>query len=173
MRDKHLDGVIHAADAVVVRETKLLNDDHVDAICSASVNGALGIAQACGKNKALAEGSSVLFISSVAGSRGRFGITVYVASRAALGGLTRALAAEMAPQKIRVNELITEAVETLIYQSIVRNLVQNSQDKYQNLHLLGFGEPVVVSYAALFLLSDASRRVTGSSIVVDGRYMAS
>lgn len=167
-----LNGVFHAAGVVSVRQTKLLNDEHVDAIFSTSVSSALGIAKACAKKKALAEGSSVLFMSSVAGSRGRSGMTAYAASRAALGGLTRALAAELAPRKIRVNELIAGAIETPMHESIVKNLDQASQQDYRDLHLLGFGEPTDVAQAALFLLSDASRWVTGSSMVVDGGYMA-
>jgi NAD(P)-dependent dehydrogenase (short-subunit alcohol dehydrogenase family) len=167
-----LNGVFHAAGVVSVRQTKLLNDDHVDSIFSTSVSSALGIAKACAKKKALAEGSSVLFMSSVAGSRGRSGMAAYAASRAALGGLTRALAAELAPRKIRVNEIIAGAVETPMHESIVKNLDHHSQQDYRDLHLLGFGEPADVSQAALFLLSDASRWVTGSSMVVDGGYMA-
>jgi NAD(P)-dependent dehydrogenase (short-subunit alcohol dehydrogenase family) len=167
-----LNGVFHAAGVVSVRQTKLLNDEHVDAIFSTSVSSALGIAKACAKKKALAEGSSVLFMSSVAASRGRSGMTAYAASRAALGGLTRALAAELAPRKIRVNELIAGAVETPMHEGIVKNLDPGSQDAYRNLHLLGFGNPLDVALAALFLLSDGSRWVTGSSMVVDGGYMA-
>lgn len=167
-----LNGVFHAAGVVSVRQTKLLTDDHVESIFSTSVSSALGIAKACAKKKSLAEEGSVLFISSVAGSRGRSGMAAYAASRAALGGLTRALAAELAPRKIRVNELIAGAVETPMHESIVKNLDHDSQQEYRDLHLLGFGEPTDVSQAALFLLSDASRWVTGSSMVVDGGYMA-
>ena len=167
-----LDGVFHAAGAVSVRQTKLLNAGHVDAMFSGSVDGALGIAKACAKKNVLVEGSSILFMSSVAGSRGRSGMAAYAASRAALGGLTRALAAELAHRKIRVNELIAGAVETPMHQSIIKNLDQNSQDEYRDLHLLGFGETIDIAYAAMFLLSDASRWVTGTSMIVDGGYMA-
>lgn len=167
-----LNGVFHAAGVVSVRQTKLLNDEHIHSIFSASVNGALGIAKACAKKKSIAEGGSILFMSSVAGSRGRSGMAAYAASRAALGGLTRAFAAELAPRRIRVNELVAGAVETPMHESIVKNLDQTSQDDYRNLHLLGFGQPVDVAQAAMFLLSDGSQWVTGSSMVVDGGYMA-
>lgn len=167
-----LNGIFHAAGVVSIRQTKLLSGDHIDAMFSASVDGALGIAKACAKKNVLVEGSSILFMSSVAGSRGRSGMVAYSASRAALGGLTRALAAELAPKKIRVNEIIAGAVETPMHQSIVKNLDKNSEEEYRNLHLLGFGDTEDISNAALFLLSDASRWVTGSSMVVDGGYMA-
>lgn len=167
-----LNGVFHAAGVVSVRQTKLLNDEHIHSIFSASVNGAIGIGKACAKRKVLVEGGSILFMSSVAGSRGRAGMLAYAASRAALGGLTRALAAELAPRKIRVNALVAGAVETPMHASIVKNLDENSQNDYRNLHLLGFGKATDIAQAALFLLSDGSQWITGSSMVVDGGYMA-
>lgn len=167
-----LDGVFHAAGAVSVRQTKLINQEHIDAIFAASMNGALGIAKACAKKKALAEGSSVLFMSSVAAARGRPGMAAYAASRAAIGGLTRALAAELAPRSIRVNELIAGAIETPMHENIVKNLDHDSQEEYRKLHLLGFGQPSDIAQAAMFLLSDASGWVTGTSMVVDGGYMS-
>ncbi|HWI87126.1 MAG TPA: SDR family oxidoreductase [Sphingomonas sp.] len=55
---------------------------------------------------------------------------------------------------------------------MTKNLDQASQDAYRNLHLLGFGRPEDVSNAATFLMCDGARWITGSSLVVDGGYMA-
>jgi NAD(P)-dependent dehydrogenase (short-subunit alcohol dehydrogenase family) len=45
-------------------------------------------------------------------------------------------------------------------------------ENYRNLHMLGFGEPRDIADAAIYLLSDASKWVTGTSLVVDGGYTA-
>jgi NAD(P)-dependent dehydrogenase (short-subunit alcohol dehydrogenase family) len=170
--DDPFDGVFHSAGVVSLRLAKLYNIENIHSVFDPSVNGALAIAKACAKKKVFAEGGSIVFISSVAGSRGRAGMGVYAASRAALGGLTRALAAELAPRAIRVNEIVAGAIETPMHETIVKNLDQEGHDQYRDLHMLGFGKPEDIANAAAFLLSAGSAWITGSSFSVDGGYMA-
>jgi NAD(P)-dependent dehydrogenase (short-subunit alcohol dehydrogenase family) len=164
--------VFHAAGIASLRIAKLYNQQHIDSVFGAAVNGALGIAKACAKRKVLADGGSLIFMSSVAGYRGRAGMGTYAASKAAVGGLTRALAAEFAARCIRVNEIVAGAVETPMHENIVKNLDEAAHSAYRDLHLLGFGKSEDIAVVALFLASDASRWITGSSIAVDGGYMA-
>lgn len=170
--DDPFHGVFHAAGVVSLRLAKLYNVESIQSVFAPTVNGALAIGKACAKKKVMADGGSVVFMSSVAGSRGRAGMGVYATSRAAVGGLTRALAAEFAPRGIRVNEIVAGAVDTPMHEGIVKNLGASSEDAYRDLHMLGFGQPSDIANAAAFLLSDASRWVTGSSMAVDGGYMA-
>jgi NAD(P)-dependent dehydrogenase (short-subunit alcohol dehydrogenase family) len=164
--------VFHAAGIASLRIAKLYNQQHIDSVFGAAVNGALGIAKACGRKNVLADGGSLIFMSSVAGYRGRPGMGSYAASKAAIGGLTRALAAEFAVRGVRVNEIVAGAVETPMHDSIVKNLDESAHAVYRDLHLLGFGKDDDIANIALFLVSDASRWITGSSVVVDGGYMA-
>ena len=168
-----IDIVFHAAGIAALRIAKMYNTDHVDAVFEAVLNGAFGIAKACGKRKVLNDGGSIIFMSSVAGLRGRAGMGTYAASRAAIGGLTRALAAEFAVRSVRVNEIVAGAVETPMHEGIVKNLDEQGHEAYEAMHLLGFGKPSDISNAAIFLASDASRWITGSSLTVDGGYLAS
>jgi NAD(P)-dependent dehydrogenase (short-subunit alcohol dehydrogenase family) len=167
-----LSGVFHAAGVVSLRLAKLYNQDHVDAVVGATINGALGISKACAKRKVLDDDGALVFMSSVAGVRGRAGMGTYATAKAAIGGLTRALAAELAPRRVRVNEIVAGAVETPMHAGIVKNLDESSEDAYRELHLLGFGQPDDIATMATFLLSDAARWITGSSIAVDGGYTA-
>jgi len=166
------DGVFHAAGAAAVRMAKLLNVAHLETMMGGGAYGALGIAKACAKQSVMADGGSILFMSSVAGQRGTAGMVGYSAAKAAIGGLTRSLAAELAPRGTRVNEIVAGAIETEMHAAITGNLDAASQDAYRDLHMLGFGKTDDVSAAAIFLLSDAARWITGSSMVVDGGYMA-
>lgn len=170
--DDPFDGVFHAAGAVSLRLAKLYNLENIQSVLAPTVNGALAIAKACGKKKVMADGGSLVLMSSVAGSRGRAGMGIYATSRAALGGLTRALAAEFAPRRIRVNEIVAGAVESPMHEGIIKNLGHSSEDAYRELHMLGFGKPIDIAYASAFLLSDASTWITGTSMAVDGGYMA-
>jgi NADP-dependent 3-hydroxy acid dehydrogenase YdfG len=60
-------GVFHAAGIASLRIAKLYNQNHIDQVFGAAVNGALGIAKACGKKNILADGGSLVFMSSVSG----------------------------------------------------------------------------------------------------------
>jgi NAD(P)-dependent dehydrogenase (short-subunit alcohol dehydrogenase family) len=167
-----LHGVFHAAGVASLRIAKLYNSDHLDHVFGASVVGATAIAKACAKRKVLDDGGSLTLMSSVAGIRGRAGMGCYAASKAAIGGMTRALAAEFAPRRVRVNEIVSGAVVTAMHDDIVKNLDDAGQQAYANLHLLGFGQAEDVAAMAVFLASNAGRWVTGASIAVDGGYSA-
>lgn len=166
------DGVFHAAGIAAIRLAKMINSDHHHAVFGAAVDGAFGIAKACGKKAVLNDGGSVVFMASVAGQRGKAGMVVYSAAKAALGGMTRSLAAELAPRGIRVNEIVAGAVETPMHADIVKNLDDQATEAYRNMHMLGFGKPEDVSAMAVFLLSDAAGWITGASFAVDGGYTA-
>lgn len=167
-----LHGVFHAAGIASLRMAKLYNADHLNAVFAASVHGASGIAKACAKRKVMDDGGSIIFMSSVAGIRGRAGMGAYAASKAAIGGMTRALAAEFSGRQVRVNEIISGAVMTAMHDDIVKTLDESGQQAYADLHLLGFGNAADVSAMAIFLASDAAVWITGASIAVDGGYSA-
>lgn len=170
--DGVFDGVFHAAGVAAVRLAKMINADHQKAVFGAAVDGALGLAKACAKKNVLNDGGSIVLMTSVAGQRGKAGMVMYSAAKAALGGLTRSLAAELAPRRIRVNEIVAGAVETQMHADIVKNLDDSSIADYRAMHLLGFGVPADISGVIAFLLSDASTWITGASIAVDGGYSA-
>lgn len=167
-----LDGVFHSAGTALILPARATKNRHLDHVFAASVRGAFGVARAAGKKGVVADGGSLVFMSSVAALRGRSGMTAYSAAKAAVGGLMRALASEMADRRIRVNSIISGAVETAMHQGLVGNAGDELVRNYEALHLLGFGRPEDVGYAALFLLSDASRWITGTELVVDGGYSA-
>jgi NAD(P)-dependent dehydrogenase (short-subunit alcohol dehydrogenase family) len=167
-----LDGVFHCAGSSLVLPAKLTKTKHLDDVFGAGFRGAFGIARAAAKKNVITEGGSLVFMSSVAAVRGRQGIVAYSAAKAAVDGMVRALAAELAARRIRVNSIIAGAVETAMHQEIVRSIDENAVAEYANLHLLGFGQPADVANAAIFLLSDASTWITGSSLKVDGGYTA-
>ena len=81
----------------------------------------------------------------------------------------KAMAVDLAPQKIRVNSVNQGMVHTNIYESGVISEEQLKEDmkKYP---LKRYGKPEEIAYAVIYLLSDASEWVTGSALVIDGGY---
>lgn len=168
-----LDGIFHCAGLEMVKQMRLIKQKNLDDILGAAVFGALGIAKAASKTDVMKPNSSIVFMSSVAAQRGRAGMVLYSAAKAASDGMVRSLACELAPKSIRVNAIAAGGVETPMHDRLTHSLTPEAIDGYRNAHLLGFGTPEDVGNAAAFLLSGASRWVTGTTMVVDGGYMAS
>lgn len=167
-----LHGVFHAAGTSLVLPAKLTKNSHLDELFGAGVRGALGIARAAGKKNVIVDGGSLVFMSSVSSVRGRPGMVGYSAAKAAVDGMVRALAAELAGRRIRVNSIISGAIATAMHNQFVESVSASIVDNYRDLHMLGFGAPDDIANAAVFLLSDASSWITGTSMAVDGGYTA-
>jgi NAD(P)-dependent dehydrogenase (short-subunit alcohol dehydrogenase family) len=118
-------------------------------------------------------GGSFVFISSIMGMVGQPGKIGYCASKGALLAGSRAMALELAAKKIRVNCVCPSIVETEMTEKLFQGLPEESKQEIIKMHPLGLGKPEDVASAALFLLSDTSRWITGSQLVVDGGYSAS
>lgn len=167
-----LHGVFHSAGSSLVLPAKLTKNRHLDEVFGAGFRGAFGIARAAAKKNVILDGGSVVFMSSVSSLRGRQGMVAYSAAKAAVDGMVRAIATELAGRAIRANSIVSGAVETRMHNDFVESVDETLVVNYRNLHLLGFGKPSDVANAALFLLSDASRWITGTSMAVDGGYTA-
>jgi NAD(P)-dependent dehydrogenase (short-subunit alcohol dehydrogenase family) len=118
------------------------------------------------------EGGSIIFMSSVMSIAGETGKSVYSMTKAALTGASRSLSLELAPKKIRVNCISPGVVETPMSKNAIYSQNEESLNKIKALHPLGPGQPDDVANACVYLLSDASRWVTGTNLIVDGGYLA-
>ena len=115
---------------------------------------------------------SIVGISSVAALYGASGKSAYSASKGALISLIKSLAAEYSGKKIRFNCVCPGYVDTPMLDA-VKKLYKNEKDFSESIvkkHPLGLGNPEDVANATVYLLSDASRWVTGSIMTVDGGY---
>ncbi|GAB7536249.1 SDR family NAD(P)-dependent oxidoreductase [Burkholderia sp. 3C] len=165
-----LTGVFHAAGTELIRPARMTKQAQLDETFGGSLFAAFGIARAAAKKGVLADGGSLVLMSSVAAATGQVGMTAYSAAKAGIEGLVRSLACELAPRRIRVNAIAAGAVRTAMHERLTRGSPDEAVAAYEASHLLGFGEPDDVAQAALFLLSAASRWITGTALAVDGGY---
>ena len=112
-------------------------------------------------NNRIAAQGSIIFMLSILAHIGTRGVGPYSAMKSALLGIIRCLALEQAKRKIRVNGISPSAVVTRMWP-------QEMLEFQKMIHPLGVGEPVDVANAAVYLLADASRWVTGTTLVMDG-----
>jgi len=143
-----------------------------DAVFNLNVRAAFFVAQAFAKKLVeLGRPGTVINMSSQMGHVGAARRTVYCASKHAVEGMTKAMAVELAPHGIRVNSLAATFIET----PMTRGFLKNEDFKSEVLHKIKLGrlgQVTDLTGGILFLASDASSLMTGSSLVIDGGWTA-
>jgi NAD(P)-dependent dehydrogenase (short-subunit alcohol dehydrogenase family) len=167
-----LSGFVHSAGISIRLPLKLTRREHFEESFAVNVVSAFEIANHGQRKANLAQGgASFVFIASVMARLGQPTKVAYCASKAALANGSRALALELASRRIR-NCISPGVVKTKMYNSLVGQLPSGAQEDILKAHPLGLGEASDVANAVAFLLSDASRWITGTELIVDGGYSA-
>ena len=136
-------------------------------ILDVNLTGALVMAQQAARRMVARKRGSIIFISSIAGLDPIPSIAAYSVSKAALIGLTKALAKELGTSGIRVNAIAPGLVETQFSAALFKD--QAAYESIMKLIPLGrHGQPDDIAGTAVFLASDASAYMTGQVLVVDG-----
>jgi NAD(P)-dependent dehydrogenase (short-subunit alcohol dehydrogenase family) len=110
-------------------------------------------------------GGSVINMSSNIALMGIHGRDCYTAAKGGIAALTRSLAVEFAPQRVRVNALAPSATMTARVKALMAG--NPAVDKLARSHLLGLIQPEDIANGALYLASEESRMVTGQILSVD------
>jgi NAD(P)-dependent dehydrogenase (short-subunit alcohol dehydrogenase family) len=167
-----LDGIFHAAGISMTLPVRLIKQKQIDEVFRSSVYGSYGIARAAAQKNVMNDGASLIFMSSISALKGHNGMTIYSSAKAAVDALVRSAAMELAPRRIRANSILCGAVYTEMYAREVDRMGPEWIAGIGAKHPLGFGQPDDVANVVIFLLSEASRWITGSAMAVDGGYMA-
>lgn len=119
------------------------------------------------------EGGNIIITSSVAGLIGLANLSAYVTSKHALVGIMRSTAIEAAPLKIRVNTIHPSPVNNRMMHSIEEGYSSNETNDIKSMFeaaipLKRYAEPIEIAKLVLFLASDSSQFITGSTLVIDG-----
>lgn len=114
---------------------------------------------------------SLINITSIAGPIARSGDAAYTTSKGALDAMTRALAAELGPQGLRVNAIAPGFFATETNAAMVSDAA-TAEWLSRRTSMGRWGTPAEVAGAAVFLASDAASYVTGHTLAVDGGYLA-
>lgn len=165
-------GVFHSAGVAHLKPVKLLNEKDIANVLGPSLYAALALSKIFSKKSYLIDGGSIVFMSSVAAHSGQQGMTLYSSSKASIEGLTRSLASELANRNVRVNCIASGGVNTEMHQKMVGTSHEEVVKNYENMHLLGFGRPEEIAGIVVYMMTDISRWMTGSTLVLDGGYIS-
>lgn len=159
-------GFVHCAAMLNVLPLRSITIAHAQDVMNTNMFSAMEITRLLMRknvnHKAL---NSIVFISTIASKFGAKGFTAYCASKAALDGLMRALAVELAPD-VRVNSVLPGGVRTPMTESMFADPV--TAERLIRDYPLGVGLPSDVTNAVAFLMSEQARWITGHQMVVDG-----
>lgn len=165
-----LDGVVSCAGIVETKILKFTEEDDLLRLFNTNAFSSIRLIRTLIQQKKLKKEASIVMISSISGVKcGYLGGSIYGATKGALEGFTKAIALELAPQKIRVNTITPGMVETSLLKDseIDSELLEADKQKYP---LKRYGNPEEIGYSAVYLLSDATKWMTGTSLLIDGGY---
>src|SRR5690349_19913351 len=139
--------------AGVIRDNLLgfLSPDDVQYVLDTSVAGVFNILRAVVPNIIARQPGRIINVSSVSGEKGGRGQSNYAASKGAINALTRALACELAPRRIRVNAVAPGGIDTEMSKD-VRDMA--GYEAKARILMTRYGTAQEVAYAVWFLASD-------------------
>jgi 3-oxoacyl-[acyl-carrier protein] reductase len=161
-------GILRDAQLVRFKEgtvTGILSDEQFDAVLNVNLRGVFVCTRAVAPAMIAAKSGVILNASSVVGLYGNFGQTNYVASKAAVIGMTQTWARELGRYGIRVNAVAPGFIATEMVRAMPEKVLEGMRS---HTPLGRMGEPADIANAYLWLASDAASFVHGTVLSVDG-----
>ena len=165
-----LDGIVNNAGIAKPMVLQLAETEDVNEVMQINAFVPIHLTRLVLQHKKLNKGASLVYISSINGNNCAYiGSTIYAASKSALTGFMKGVALELAPRGIRANCINPGMIESDLLKSgsIGQEELDKDRLKYP---LKRYGHPNEVAYAVVYLLSDATQWITGSSLLIDGGY---
>ncbi|QOJ30175.1 MAG: SDR family oxidoreductase [Ignavibacteriales bacterium] len=150
----------------------LLKPDKIANILGINFGAVIEMVRCLSQRNRYQDGMSIVSVSSIAATRGSAAVTAYSASKAAVDAAFRCLAVELSSKNIRLNTVMPGQTNTPAYSDLMK-LAASGEDPVLKRQFLGLAEPEDIANVIVFLLSEKSRFITGSSIPVDGGFLSS
>jgi len=159
--------------AGITKRVPTLNmaDTDWDAVIATNLTGTLNANRVFGASMVERGSGRIVNVASLASTLGFFEVAAYTASKAAVAGLTRALAVEWAPRGVTVNAIAPGVFLTALNTFAVGT--PRGEELRMRTPMRRFGRVEELVGAAVFFASDAATFVTGQVLAVDGGFLAS
>ncbi len=160
-----LDGVVHSAGIITRVPLKMISEKKFSELMRINFFAPALLTSVLYKNNLLNQAASVVFVSSVAASFASLGNIMYMASKGAINSFMKGVALELASNGIRANAIQPGMIKTNFSKAIPEENLIKDLNRYP---LGRYGNPEEIAHAAIYLLSDASKWMTGSILTIDG-----
>lgn len=151
------------------RPLKMVSHENMEEIMKDNYFAFIDLLRDLMKRKAIAKNASIVVMSSISSIRAMKAKMVFSAAKAALDASVRSLALELAPKGIRINTIQKGAVDVDFEKDHIQ-AVSAINDEMASRQVLGLTSAAEVANLVAFMLSDATKTMTGTSIVIDGGY---
>ena len=164
-----LNGLVYSTGVSILKPVRFLESADIAENFSIGFNApVLLTSRLLAKKKLVSGNCSLVFISSISIKYPFVGGSMYVSVKAALEGFSRVLALEMAPKGIRVNCVAPAFVKGPMLEQTREATSEETIQQIKARQPLGLGDPVDVANVIIFFLSDASRWITATSLILGG-----
>jgi NAD(P)-dependent dehydrogenase (short-subunit alcohol dehydrogenase family) len=166
-----LNGIVHCAGIVKPYPVKFLSEEKILETFQTNYNIQVLLMAQVTRLKKLNPNASIVFLSSISAAHPHKGGALYSGSKAAIESFSKVIALEFYPQGIRSNCISPAMVKTPMYEYAEKGASKETLDEHVNKYPLGVGTTADVANTAVFLLSDASKWITGIAITLDGGFL--
>ena len=163
-----LDILVNCAGVVFLDDAENLSDEYWDTTIAVNLKAPFVLSQLAARQMIKQKSGCIINIASQAGFIALDKHIAYTASKAAIIGITKVMAAEWAEYGIRVNAISPTVILTELGKKAWAGAVGDAMKK--KIPAGRFGYPEEVAACAVFLASDAAGMITGSNLVIDGGY---
>lgn len=166
MQDVQVSAFVHCAGVMKMLPCKVFSYDQLMETYQVNVFSAAMILKILTNKRVNGKTlTSVVFISSNISNRGAKAFGVYGSSKAALDGLMRNLAIELAPS-VRINSILPGGMITKMTEEMFEN--DEVKEQFNKAYPLGMGTPSQIAPMVDFLISEKASWITGQQLVIDG-----
>jgi NAD(P)-dependent dehydrogenase (short-subunit alcohol dehydrogenase family) len=166
-----LDGCVNNAGIARLLLVQFIKKNSIEDVFNTNAVAPILLTSMLAKGKKMKQNSSIIFISAVSGVYiSSVGESLYSASKGAIHGFAKGAALDLASKGIRVNTVNPGLVPTNIL-GVASELFSEAEvleRRKGQYPLKRFGKPEDIAYGTIYLLSDASSWITGSSLLIDG-----
>jgi NAD(P)-dependent dehydrogenase (short-subunit alcohol dehydrogenase family) len=164
------DGLVFCGGKGGVRPLQLTKNNFLHDMMNANLYSFIEIVRCITKKGSFNNGGSIVAISSVSSTKGLKSKIAYSASKAALDSSVRGMAAELSDKNIRVNAILKGWVTSDMKLDFIQDNMELNKNEDFAKQILGVIEPIEIANTVCFLLSDATKTITGVSLLHDGGY---
>lgn len=165
-----IDGIVYCAGMAKILPVNMLNKSNMDESMTVNLYSLVEMAGLLSKKK-YHNRASIVGVSSISSLYPQKCQGVYVATKAAMNAIVKAMAIELAEKNIRMNTVMPASTNTPMLKEAFENKTTEQIRAVVNRQVLGLEKPEDIADIILFLLSDASRMITGREIYADGGYI--